>query len=531
MRRIHTVIASLLLVALLCLPALARGADTAVTVPPFAVHGAPEYLGSGLASMVASRLGVAGGIRVVDSGADYTVRGSITGIGGRFSIDVRLEPVKGGAARSFFAAAGSEADILTAVDDLSARLREAISGAAGAQKAAVPAAGKRKADRSAADIRNQHPEKDFIAAAPVPAPLPSAAAAPAPAAAGKIVAPKRFDKTANIKFAASAMTMGDVDGDGEDEVIFASPAELRVYRLAGRDLKQVADFRLPARIRMHFIDTLDLDNDGRAEILVSGNDEWAPSSAILSLGKDGKLQKLAGPLPWFIRALRLADGSTVLAGQKAGFDHPLAREIHRLGFSGGELRDGGRIALPLGLNIFAMTLADVDGDGKKEIVAADQQNKLSVYRMDGRRLWRSSEDFAGVNRFLGGDRETAGFTEGADVPAERVYLSTRIEAADLNGDGVDEVVVNRTTGALSRLMARSRSYSGGEINVLAWNGIGLTPVWKGPVIDGYVLDNVLAGGKGAWRVAVGVLLKTGWLGRLGADECAVLFFDLGASGR
>ncbi len=514
-------------------PVAARG-PVRVKISPFAVHGAGEYLGPGLASMIASRLGVTGGIRVVEktAAADYLLNGSVTAIGKSYSLDLSLEPVAAGAvARGFFATAAGEDGLMAAVDDLSARVRSALSGS-GALKAKTTVVKSGVKEKS---LRNVHPERPFInpsatvpvAAAPVPVAGSVGASVPAlrVPVRKKIMGVKRFDKSGNISFGAAAMAMGDVDGDGEAEFVFATPRTVRVYRLKGRDFLLLATVDLPARTRMHFIDAADLDGDGRAEILVSGNDEWIPNSLILDF--DGKeLVTRAGAIPWFIRALTLADGKVVLAGQQAGFDKPIGREINRLRFTGAAVEDTGRLNIPLGLDMFTLAFADIDGDHKAEIIAVDQSDKLSVYRIDGRLLWRSSADFAGVNRFLGGDRDTGGFTETDDTPGAREYLATRIEVADVNGDGIDEVVVNRNPGNFSRILARSRIYSGGEINVLAWDGIGMASIWKSPAIEGYVIGNHLIRNAGHYTVAVGLVLKTGWLGKLKADESAVLFFDL-----
>ena len=284
-RRLIFVVFSLLV--FLPLPAVAK-APVKVRIAPFAINGAGDYLGPGLASMLTSRLGVSGDIQVVagrdGDAADYDLKGSVTAIGKSFSLDVRLLPLHEPlVAKGFFATAQDEEEILGAVDKLSGKIRGVLTGE---KPPAAPSAEAVKSTPAKMNAVNIHPERSFITSvpsAPVAAVAPPTGVAPGsgataslpsviPAVGAKIVGVKRFDKSGNIKFGAAAMAMGDLDGDGESEVVFASPKQVRVYRMKRRDLAEVAVFDLPARSRMHFVDVADLDGDGRGEILVSCND-------------------------------------------------------------------------------------------------------------------------------------------------------------------------------------------------------------------------------------------------------------------
>ena len=69
-------------------------------------------------------------------------------------------------------------------------------------------------------------------------------------------------------------------------------------------------------------------------------------------------------------------------------------------------------------------IADVDGDGREEIVACDGDGSIAMFEEAGSRIWSS---------------KTRGLVRAESCPA----------IADLDGDGVPEIVVGDTTGALN----------------------------------------------------------------------------------
>jgi outer membrane protein insertion porin family len=131
-----------------------------VAVLPFRVHSAQPlgYLEKSLAELLAARLEASGRVEVLESvvvreallgfsagelteaslrrlaaelGADWVVAGSLTELAGRFSLDVRVTPVREGEAlRTLAASAAGEEELLARTNELADRILEVLAGGA-----------------------------------------------------------------------------------------------------------------------------------------------------------------------------------------------------------------------------------------------------------------------------------------------------------------------------------------------------------------------------------------------------------------
>ncbi len=152
-------LAALLAVAVAALPAFAQSAAPApvrVMVLPFQVNSARQlaYLEKSLADLLTTRLEASGRVSVVESdaaaakyrggvgsepglraiagerGASFVVTGTLTELAGQYSLDLRVTPVGGGAARTLDAAASGDDQLLDRIGDLAARIAEVVGGRA-----------------------------------------------------------------------------------------------------------------------------------------------------------------------------------------------------------------------------------------------------------------------------------------------------------------------------------------------------------------------------------------------------------------
>lgn len=139
---------------LLATGAAAQGGRTTVAILPIVVHATEdrEYLRSGLADMLASRLGREPAVAVLrlddpelattdvaaaqeaarKAGAQWALFGSFTRFGEGASLDVRCVPVSGDGAdpRSVFVQAGTLGDIIPRLDNLAKRVAHHVSAGA-----------------------------------------------------------------------------------------------------------------------------------------------------------------------------------------------------------------------------------------------------------------------------------------------------------------------------------------------------------------------------------------------------------------
>lgn len=513
---------------------------------PFEAHAAKDlsYLTSGMREMLASRLAAGAKIRVIDRasvdkalagaklsqpeqfrslgrnvGADYVVAGSLTAIGTGMSLDAKVFSVASDEpAQTFFATAASENEIITAIDQLTWEIGAKVFGAQRPGATAPAAAASQAAQPQYASA---HPERAFMGeggrgASPFIRPLGS-------------TGPFGFSKSQNFNMYLQAMEVADVDGDGQDEVLLADRNEVGIYKRDGKKLNKVGQITAQAKYKIHAISVADLNHNGKAEIYVSAADEKEPSSfACEWQGKD-KVEYLFKDARWYLRAMELPKEGMTLLGQRSAVSSPIMAGVFRLDQVKGGLAKGAQVRLPEWVNLFDFSIADLDNDGSQEIVAIDQYDRLIVAKESGTILWKSDDFFGGTNRFIGGrgDINEKGVREDGD-PEGRIYIPSRIVIADLNKDGVVDVLINKNLSSSSRLFKNMKNYPSGELHALTWNGIALTEIWRTRKIDGYIADYLLRPDKKepTAELLVGLVLRQGDLDLLSSKNSTVLMYNL-----
>ncbi len=544
-----------------------------VAVLPFEMH-APSsmaYLQDGLRDMLASRLAANGGALImehsrVDSllqepgkpltqeeaqelarqlGADYIVTGSLTSLGGSMSLDAKVlsgdeafEPL------SFYASAARENEVINAINQLSWDMAAKIFGAETpapqqAPALSVPSAPAAEDDAMAA-FKTAHPDKAYKTPSP----------AQAPGVASPIITPQEvgamqgFSKTQNLDLFLTGIDVGDIDGDGELDVVLADRRKIRVYHLQNKRLIEFGSVEMPARSKIHSVNLADLDENNKAEVYISAADDHDPHSWAYEW--DGSsLQVILEDVPWYIRVLNIPGEGPALLGQRGGRDSLLQAGIFRLMQNGSGVIPQERIVMPGYVNLFEFALADITGNGAHEIVAISRADRLYVLRSNGSVLWVSEEFYGGTSRYIGEDFDLVGRT-GIDIDSthssdvigkegtgRRIFIPSSINVMDVNGDGIDDVLVNKNFSAASRHVDGYKRFKTGELHAMSWNGIALSTIWQTKKIDGYIPDFrflSLPDRENRAKLFVGLVLSTGWTSSFTGGESTVLLYDVELAG-
>lgn len=212
--------------------------------------------------------------------------------------------------------------------------------------------------------------------------------------------------TFDLPYSARLVASGDVNGDGKQEVIVSNGKDLFVYDMSTSlvNLYEIKGSGSEDHLR---IETLDLDGDGRDEIVVTamtgaldvkdvGSDSIVKSSPAGS-GIVSSVYKLRGPefsLFWKERFFaRVLPGRGLIAQEydsADGYSGPVfALEYREQTFS-----KGGVLKLPKGVNIYDFAfLPGQEGEGYS--LAYDDAAYLNLYNKDGLRVWRSKGDYGG----------------------------------------------------------------------------------------------------------------------------------------
>jgi hypothetical protein len=349
---------------------------------------------------------------------------------------------------------------------------------------------------------------------------------------------RNFVKTRNFDMTLRGFDVGDVDGDGQAEIIIADRSEVQVFRRDGTRLNLLGTIKMLVRYPVHAVNTADLNGNGRAEIYISGADSKNPGSRAVEWDGVGFVD-LFSDARWYIRPMEVPGAGLVLVGQSSGGMVAISPGLFMLSNDSGKLRKQERLPVPKGINLFNFAFADLDGDGGHEIVALDNSFKLNVFR-NGSIAWKSEERFGGTKRYIGGEpallqgggsvRDTSE-VDGVGELYQEFYIPSRILIGDVDGDGVDDIILNRNPDTLSAVVPSMIQYESGTLVGLKWNGIGLEELWRTRKIDGYVVNYQVKslGMKSEIgqddELFVGIVLNTGGsLNPISKDQSTVVIY-------
>ncbi len=145
----------------------------------------------------------------------------------------------------------------------------------------------------------------------------------------------------------------------------------------------------------------------------------------------------------------------------------------------------------------------------------DESEQLQLLTPDGKRQWMSEDKYGGTMLYYQPPSKAIGNLNTIS------YLPIRIRTADLDGNNKLEVLVIQNHDRTRRLMTQQRIFSSGQIEALAWDGLGLAPAWKTRTLSGRIQDFAIGDfdNDGTNELLIAVVTKEG----------AVIFTDAQSS--
>ena len=251
----------------------------------------------------------------------------------------------------------------------------------------------------------------------------------------------------HLPFKADRMATGDLQGDGNMEIVLAYGNKIRIYR-QGVDLESLEEFSVPASDIL-WLDTIDLNKDGKDEILITAMQGDEVVSFIYEL-KDSSYVQLLKIKDRFLRKI----GSQAIAqefSKSDGYEGP----VYFFTFKADAFEKGDILKLPAGVNIYDFQLFN-SPEGKQSVAAWDENGFLHIYNAEGIRLWVGKEDFGGFS--------TTFSKEGGSVFVDRGRWSVKDRLLLSN----NELLAPKRKPILS--MAKGLGYWQSSLKGLWWNG-------------------------------------------------------------
>jgi len=470
------------------------------------------YLGNSVQSMLSSRLAAKDRVIVVDrtmsekelsslknskqsspaegslaTEVDYLVTGSLYGLKSGMNIQVVLYPFAAGKeVLRFESLVKQQENVIADVEKLATEIAQtAFSGGTVAAEP-VKTAG---AGEGTSGFLTAHPEAAY---------KKSINAGAVVGATGSSIQVKAREGKRSVTLADEITTLvvGDIDGDGQDEIVVLNGNTLELYELDGKKIIKTASAGLPPAVECHAINLADLDGNGRMEIYASCTDGLNVSSLIVDWSKEKGFFVVSANIPWYIRPIMVPGKGLRLAGQKRGIEKTelLKAGVYLLDLDAAKMpKQAEQLPLPSGVNLFDFTFADLDGDGAVETVAIDAKERMRVFNRANELLWVSKKTFGGSQVYLGpnqsgavNDQDRKNFTVDENADRDLIFIPGRLVVTDINADGRQEVVINENTLSAVSIFKKMRIYNDGVIVGLAWDGNALNELWRTGTFRGYI---------------------------------------------
>ena len=273
--------------------------------------------------------------------------------------------------------------------------------------------------------------------------------------------------TFDLSFGARLIAAGDLYGDGRQEVLLSTGSDIRIY-LPGADLRSMGEVKGSGKDDHLYLDTMDLNKDGKDEIIVTSMRNDAVVSYVYVLEGSGFKKLWEGN--YFLR--RLGD---VLVAQ--AYSDGFSGDIFIVKWDGTFVK-GDIIKTPKGINIY--DFVPIEGESKEKVLFAyDDDGYLNLYDDKGTRLWRSRSS-------------NGGFITTFKKQSPTIFAPEKVWSMK------DRLVqTGREVFAVKRVplaeMAKGLGYKKSEIRNYWWNGFSME---EGVLIDGVsgsIHDYTLAG--------------------------------------
>jgi len=200
------------------------------------------------------------------------------------------------------------------------------------------------------------------------------------------------DKIADELFGVATI---DADSEGNGEVVAYGKRTIYFYRVKGKELAPSGRITKSPQYHVLNVDVVDVDGDGKKEVVVASLEEEKPKSFVLKR-KGDVYEEIAGGIPYHLVVLPDWMGKRVVVGQEQGVDAPFFGKFLLMSWDGVTLKAGEPLSantniLPLSAGIFGLSSAKFGGEWK--LIYTDAEERLRLVDSEGKSQYKSKEKY------------------------------------------------------------------------------------------------------------------------------------------
>ena len=522
-----------------------------VLILPFNIHSEKDlsFLQRGIGEMLSTRIAFENKVMIVGkeeagiaagktdekialaagekAGADYVLFGSLTVFGESISTDAKFYDVQKKSQLVVINEFGSsQGDVIYHINVFAAKINETVFGrkTVSSQTPAKEIAQQQPSSGEQSADSRKNPEETWAKQSGTKMAYDEAFSGSGEPAA-VLWKSKKFETK------LKCIAVGDVDGDGKMETVFADDHNIFIYRQTAGKFEKIKEIAGKTYEFYKGIDVADINENKKAEIFVTAiSDSGRVISFVLEWdGKDFK--KITDNEDWHYRVLDIpARGGKVLFAQKGGNASIFSGNVYELKWVSGNYISTNKEILPRGVNVYGFNYGDVLNSGQEMILGFNDSEYLRLFNANGSEEWSSSDPYGGNSSYLESPAEIEASKKTSNNPdlrpQNRLYLPQRILVTDLDNDKKKEVLVVKNVDTSGGIFSRVRIFNGGYFECLSWDNVGLSPKWKTRKFSGYISDYTLGDIDNDGKDELIFLLVTQAGGStLGSDRSFVISWD------